>query len=80
MLIRHPCAVGEAVGSGAEVLGSTRMGSTCHEHTGGISSLRHLGEQSEKKGHMAFNDMGFSGKRLELREFGLKLFKVLVLL
>lgn len=42
-------AVREAVGDGAEVLGQNWVGNVCHEHTGGISSPRYLGEQRARR-------------------------------
>lgn len=58
-------AAGEAVGGGAEVLPQTRAGHRSQEHTGGVSSLRHPGEETARR-NRASNGMSFSGKRLEL--------------
>ena len=56
-------AVGEAVSGRVEVLHRTQAGHGCQEYTGGVSSLRHLGEQRTRR-NRAFNDMAFALKLL----------------
>ena len=49
LLFNIPGVVGEAVGGGAEVLRQPQARHSCLEHTGGIPSFRHLGEQRARR-------------------------------